>query len=83
MLSSVLRSERALQVNVAIMRTFVRMRQLVASQSYLAARLAELERKVGTHDVKIKQVFDLLYELLEPPTEEEKRGQIGFGASAP
>ena len=45
-----------------------------------SARLAELERKVGKHDSRIKDVFVILHKLREPPTEEEQQGQIGFGA---
>ena len=72
MLSSVLRSERAIQVNVEIMRTFVRLREMIASHKDLARRLSELERK---NDVQFKSVFDAIRQLMVPP---EPPGRIGF-----
>ncbi len=73
MLSSVLRSNRAVQVNIEIMRAFVRLRQILASHAVLARKLAELERK---YDTKFKIVFDAIRELMEPPA--KKRQPIGF-----
>ncbi len=73
MLSSVVNSERAIQVNIAIIRTFVRLRQLLASHEDLARKLAELEKK---YDAQFKMVFDALRELMTPP--EPKRNEIGF-----
>lgn len=64
MLSSVLRSGRAVKVNIEIMRTFVRLRQLLAANADLARRLAELEQKC---DRQFKVVFDAIRELLERP----------------
>src|ERR1044072_3115078 len=63
MLSSVLRSKRAIAVNVEIMRTFVRLRQLLTSHSDLARRLDDLERK---HDRQFKAVFDAIRQLMTP-----------------
>jgi hypothetical protein len=74
MLSSVLRSERAAMVNIAIMRTFVRLRQILATHKELAERLASLEKK---YDHRFRVVFDLLKQLTEPPPEPPKR-PIGF-----
>jgi len=73
MLSSVLRSKRAIAVNVQIMRTFVRLRQMLASNANLAKKLEELERK---YDHQFKVVFDAIRQLMIPP--DPKRKQIGF-----
>src|SRR5947209_4830694 len=58
MLSSVLHSPRAVQVNIAIMRAFVRLREILASHKDLARKLEELERKLGEHDQKFQIVFE-------------------------
>jgi ORF6N domain len=73
MLSTVLRSKRAVQVNIEIMRAFVRLRRLLASNEELARKLAALERK---YDAQFKVVFDAIRELMRPPT--PKRRKIGF-----
>ena len=73
MLSSVLHSKRAVKVNIEIMRTFVRLRQMLASHADLARKLDTLERK---YDGQFKVVFDTIRELARPP--EPKRRQIGF-----
>lgn len=57
MLSSVLKSERAVLVNIAIMRAFVNMRRLVATNAEISKKLAAIERKLGEHDGHLKQVF--------------------------
>ena len=80
MLSSVLRSKRAVQVNIAIMRAFVRLREILATHKDLAAKLAELEKKVGEHDEKIQFVFEAIRQLMAPPPAPKKR-RIGFGAA--
>ena len=74
MLSSVLRSPRAVMVNVEIMRAFVRLRQMLASNADLAQKLATLEKK---YDAQFKIVFDAIRELMTPPEPREKR-PIGF-----
>jgi hypothetical protein len=74
MLSSVLRSPRAVQANIEIMRAFVRLRQLVASHEELARKLAALERE---YDQQFKVVFDAIRELMAPP-EPRKTQRIGF-----
>ena len=73
MLSSVLRSRRAIEVNIAIMRAFVKLREMLASNAELARRLDELERK---YDAQFRVVFDAIRELMEPP--HPPRGRIGF-----
>jgi hypothetical protein len=75
MLSSVLRSEQAVKVNVEIMRTFVRLRRMVNEQAELARKLDDLEERYDEH---FKVVFDALRELMIPPEEIEGR-RIGFG----
>jgi hypothetical protein len=74
MLSSVLRSERAILVNIEIMRAFVRLRQMLASNAELARKLEALERK---YDAQFKVVFDAIRELMTPPEPKNKR-PIGF-----
>ena len=76
MLSSVLKSERAIQVNIAIMRAFVKLREMIAAHRELAAKLRELERKVEGHDEHIQSLFDAIRELMEPPV--KPKPQIGF-----
>ena len=75
MLSSVLRSRRAVLVNVEIMRAFVRVRRMLQANADLARRLAALERKSNT---RFKVVFDAIRELMAPPL--KPRRQIGFGS---
>lgn len=82
MLSSVLRSERAIAVNIQIMRAFVRMRDLLASNQELAKRLDQLEtrlaKKLATHDEAIAAILFAIRELMNPP--QPKRRPIGFTA---
>jgi len=73
MLSSILRSRRAIQVNIEIMRAFVRLRRMLASHADLARKLDALERK---YDAQFKVVFDAIRELMKPP--ESKKRPIGF-----
>jgi hypothetical protein len=77
MLSSVLRSERAVQVNIEIMRTFVRLRQILAVNTDLAKRLDELERRVGNHDEQFVSVIRAIRQLMEPPPGPPRR-RIGL-----
>ena len=77
MLSSVLRSDRAVQINIAIMRAFVRLREILASHEDLAMKLEELEKKLESHDETIAQIFDAIKALMYPPAP-EKKGTIGF-----
>ena len=78
MLSSVLRSRRAVLVNVEIMRAFVRLRRILAAHADLARKLEELERK---YDVQFKVVFDAIRGLMQPSEPEKARRQIGFHVS--
>jgi len=73
MLSSVLKSQRAIQVNIEIMRAFVRLRRMLASHKDLARRLDKLEKK---YDTQFKVVFDAIRQLMAPPV--SKRRRIGF-----
>ena len=73
MLSSVLRSKRAVQVNVEIMRTFVRLRRMLAGHEQLSRKLSRLEKK---YDAQFQVVFDAIRNLMAPP--ERKRRPIGF-----
>ena len=68
MLSSVLNSERAVQVNIAIMRAFVKLREILTTHRELAEKIAELENKYRRHDDKIQAVFDAIRELIRTPT---------------
>lgn len=77
MLSSVLRSPRAVQANIAVMRVFVRLRETLALHQELAHKLAELERKIEGHDVNIRTLFDAIRQLMSPPPEPPRR-EIGF-----
>ena len=74
MLSSVLKSDRAVQVNIQIMRTFVRLRELLASNAELNHRLDDLERN---YDARFKIVFDAIRTLLKAPRK-KKTARIGF-----
>lgn len=78
MLSSVLCSPRAVQVNIAIMRVFVRLRETLALHKDLAQKLAQLERKIEGHDTSIRTLFDAIRQLMTPP--EKPRREIGFHA---
>ena len=81
MLSSVLNSDRAIEVNISIMRAFVRLRKLVASNASVARRLAELEEKLGEHDQQIQGAFEAIRQLMRPPERERKK--IGFEVNEP
>jgi len=87
MLSSVLNSERAIHVNIQIMRAFVKLKELLLTHKDLAIKIEALERKYGDHDVKIQAIFDAIKKLLERPKlkpepelpkPEEPKRRIGF-----
>ena len=76
MLSGVLRSPRAEQVNIAIMRAFVRLRETLSLHKELAHKLSELERKIENHDENIRTLFEAIHQLMTPP--ETPHREIGF-----
>ena len=80
MLSSVLRSKRAVQVNIEIMRAFVRLKRAISLNSELAHQLELLERKVGKHEGEIQAIFLAIRKLMAPPVPEpaKPRRRIGF-----
>lgn len=78
MLSGILRSSRAVKVNIAVMRSFVRLREALSATAELASKLKHLESRITTHDEQIKSVFEAVRELLRIPEESKKR--IGFTA---
>jgi hypothetical protein len=77
MLSGVLRSSRAVQVNIAVMRAFVRMRLMLSVHKELAQKVIELEAKYSKHDRALKDVFEAIRQLMEPPSNPRNR-RIGF-----
>ncbi|MFH0917533.1 MAG: ORF6N domain-containing protein [Candidatus Omnitrophota bacterium] len=77
MLSSVLRSKRAVQVNIAIVRAFVKLRQILLSHKELFHKLEELEQKYEKHDLAIKGIFEAIRQLMDVP-DEAKRVVRGF-----
>ncbi len=76
MLSSVLRSKRAIEINVAIMRAFVKLREVLMANVQLAAKLADLEHRVASHDEHIQTLFEAIRQLMAQPDPPPKR--IGF-----
>ncbi len=76
MLSSVLHSKRAALVNIAIMRAFVRLRELVSTHKELASKLSDLERRIEGHDEHIQSLFEAIHQLMDPPEKPKKK--IGF-----
>lgn len=76
MLSSVLNSERAIQVNIAIMRVFVKMRQIMSTHKELALKLSLLEKKIEKHDTGIQAIFEAIHQLMVSPEKPKRR--VGF-----
>ncbi len=76
MLSSVLNSDRAIAVNIAIMRAFVKARQLISFNKELSQKLADLEHKVGQHDQDIIGIFSAINKMIR--YEEKPKGSFGF-----
>jgi hypothetical protein len=76
MLSSVLNSERAVKVNIAIMRAFVKLRRMLDTNRELAQKFSELERRVGKHDEEIVEILEAIRQLMAPP--EKPPREIGF-----
>lgn len=77
MLASVLRSSRAAEVNVAILRAFVHLRKLLVDYAEISSRVDDLEQNLAAHDQSIAVVFEAIRQLLQPPSEEDK-ARIGF-----
>ncbi len=76
MAANVLNSPRAVQMSVFVVRAFVRLRQMVTTHKEMAAKLAELERTVATHNSRIRSLFEAIRQLMAPP--EPKKRKIGF-----
>ncbi len=81
MLSSVLNSDRAIEVNIAIMRAFVQLRKISSSQTQLARKLQEIEARLGDHDESIEAIFEAIQQLMTPP--ERPRKKIGLEVKEP
>ncbi|MDA3833225.1 MAG: hypothetical protein PF495_07490, partial [Spirochaetales bacterium] len=78
MLSSVLNSDQAIDVNIAIMRAFVHLRNMISSHSELKQKLTELEHRLENHDQEIQTIFEAIRQLMTPA--EKPRKKIGFTA---
>jgi len=81
MLSGVLNSEKAINMNIAIMRAFVEIRRILLKQNDLAEHLKELKERLGEHDVQLNQIYDALENLLDDKASQRKwqeRERIGF-----
>jgi hypothetical protein len=78
MLSSVLRSDTAVRVNIAIMRAFVRLRRLLATPGEIVTQLQQLAESVQIHDTQIKAIIDALQKMLTPPPDNTPKRRIGF-----
>lgn len=81
MLANVLNSPGAIQMSVFVVRAFLQLREWVAGQTDLAARLTALERRVGVHDSELIDIIQTIRRMLEPPVEPRKR--IGFRPDLP
>lgn len=73
MLSSVLRSQRAIEVNIAIMRAFVRLRQILFSNKEFAEKLDRIERRTGRHDKEIHSLFEMIRRLMASPATGDRK----------
>src|SRR5436309_6319655 len=81
MLSTVLNSDRAIQVNIVIMRAFVKLRELLSTHKAILQKLDEMERRCQRHDSQIKLIFDAIRKLIEAPARPKRR--IGFRTVEP
>jgi len=79
MLGNVLKSDRAIEVSLLVVRTFVQLREMLSTHKDLAAKLEALERKIGSHDQAIAGLIDAIRQLMTPP--EQGKRSIGFIAS--
>ncbi|MGH9583793.1 MAG: ORF6N domain-containing protein [Bryobacteraceae bacterium] len=82
MLSSVLTSKRAIEVNIAIMRTFVRLRELLDAHEEIAYRLEQLEWRQNEQGQQIEAVFETIQQIIESPADGDPKRRIGFPTSA-
>ena len=80
MLSSVLNSKRAIQVNIQIMRIFTKLREIIARNKEIEQRLSQLENKTGRHDKEIQSIFEAIRQLTSPQLAKPKR-KIGFSVN--
>ncbi len=83
MLSSVLNSPRAIQMNIAIMRAFVKLRELLSTHKQLAMKLGELEVRIAKHDKDIQLIFEAIRRLMAPPPDLPPKRRIGFDVEEP
>jgi len=75
-LSSVLRSKRAIKVNIEIIRVFIKLRMMVSDRHHITKKFNQLEKRIDTHDSKIRAIFEAIRDLIDTPKESSKR--IGF-----
>ena len=78
MLASVLNTPVAVEASIRVVRTFVQLRELLIGSKELASKVAELERRSGSHQAAINTLFEALNQLIEQPASEEERREIGF-----
>ncbi len=76
MLASVLKGKRAVAISIVIIKTFVKLRQMITTHKELASKLTELERKIERHDDEIQAIFNAIRQLMKPPEKPKKK--IGF-----
>ncbi|HED07247.1 MAG TPA: ORF6N domain-containing protein [Ignavibacteria bacterium] len=76
MLSSVLKSKRAIEVNILVMRTFVKLRQIISSHQKIEKKLKEFENTINEHDEQIIQIMKVIHQLITPPEKPKKK--MGF-----
>lgn len=76
-----LHSKRAIEVNITIMRVFVRLREMISTHKELAHKLSELEQHLKDHDQQIQAIFEAIHQLMAPP--ETKTKKIGFKVKEP
>jgi hypothetical protein len=81
MAATVLNSPRAVRMSIFVVRAFLRFREWAADRTPLAARMADLERRVGEHDHELKAIIEAIRQLLQPPHDARPR-QIGFGSGS-
>ena len=76
MLSSVLNSKRAIQVNIQIMITFTKLREMIGNHKELTEKLKQLENKIEKHDSEIQSIFDAIHQIMTPPVKPKRK--VGF-----